>query len=135
MQINGVQNYNTSFGTYYGADLANRIIMLQNKGLVSAEHLRNFEKIKNDGSELMLDITEKYKILVKGNNKKSAFVKFKFLTLSDVSGNEVVIADMQDMYTPAANNKEIFHAHKFLKLFTDEYNLADIVKKAVEKLV
>ena len=99
MQINGVQNYNynQSFGTLYGVNLASRVSELQNRGMLSSEHLNNFEKIKNDGSELMLDITEKYKILVKGNNKKSAFVKFKFLTLSDVSGNEVVIADMQDI--------------------------------------
>lgn len=135
MQINKVQNYNTSFGTYYGADLANRIIMLQNKGLVSAEHLRNFEKIKNDGSECILDVAEKYKIITKSNNKKGSFEKFRFLTLSDFSKKEVVITDMQDMFSPASSNREIFHAHKFLKLFTDEYNLADKIKKAVEKLV
>ena len=135
MQINKVQNYNTSFGTYYGADLANRIIMLQNKGLVSAEHLRNFEKIKNDGTELMLDISEKYKIITKNNNQKGTFTKFRFLTLSDMTGKEVILADMQDMFSSAGKNKEVFHAHKFLKFFTDEYNLADKIKKAVEKLV
>lgn len=135
MQINKVQNYNTSFGTYYGADLANRIIMLQNKGLVSAEHLRNFEKIKNDGSECILDVAEKYKIITRSNNKKGSFEKFRFLTLSDFSKKEVVITGMQDMFSPASSNREIFHAHKFLKLFTDEYNLADKIKKAVEKLV
>lgn len=135
MQVSRIQNYNNkpSFGTVMGVALAEKLTIAQERGMLRPEHTANIERIKNDGKFLILDFVDKYKIVSKGN-EKGVFKKFLYLTLMDINGKEVALKDASDLLSPFSKDKNIFHLSKFLKLFSDDYRLADDIIENSKKL-
>ena len=52
MRVSNIQNYNSkpSFGTFFGVELAQRVMLAGEKGMLNSEHAANIERIKKDVS-------------------------------------------------------------------------------------
>lgn len=126
MKINA--NSKISFGTYLGAEFQEKVLYAKSKNIFTKEQMHNLEKIENDGLMAVIDISDKY-LIHKYNNGKSAFDVLKCLTLGN--GNfKTIIADLSDAYKPTSNNKKrYFFVHKFVKIFDNDFNLAEKIKQ------
>ena len=135
MRINKIQNnnYNTSFGTYMGIHMQEKILLGKTRGVFSQKQLEVLTKIEEDGINAVLEITDKYKIMCIG--KKSTIVPVKSLTLGDLYNN-IVIQTLDKVYRPTNDNQRLyFNIVQFAKLFDEDFNLAEKIKKSYESFI
>jgi len=133
MKVNNNYNcYNPKFGTYFGVNLQEKILLGKACNAFDNKQLEMITKIENDGLSTVLEISNKYK-LIRKNNKKHLDIR-KHLTVSD-SYNNVVIDELKGVYRPTADDKKCyFYIDRFVKIFDEEYNLAEKIKKGCEQL-
>jgi hypothetical protein len=131
MKINATDK--TTFGTYLGLNLQEKVLLAKQRNLFSKEHLANLEKIENDGLFASLDITKTYTIH-RRKNGKSIIIPTRHLTLEN-QASRVKIDSLNNVYVPTSDNNNVyFYIHKLIKIFSNEYNLAEKIKQAFETL-
>jgi len=131
MNTNAVNNI--SFGTYLGINLQEKVLYAKSRNMFTSEQTKNLEKIENDGFFSILEIADKYQVH-RQKNGKSVIGKEKCLTLGN-EVNKTVIDNLKEVFIPTPDNKQLyFNAHKFIKIFNDNYNLAEKIKLAFENI-
>lgn len=131
MNTNAVNNI--SFGTYLGINLQEKVLYAKSRNMFTSEQTKNLEKIENDGFFSILEIADKYQVH-RQKNGKSVIGKEKCLTLGN-EVNKIVIDNLKEVFIPTPDNKQLyFNAHKFIKIFNDNYNLAEKIKLAFENI-
>ena len=135
MKIQNIQNSNNrmTFGTYLGINMQEKVLLAKQRGLFSKEQLANLEKIEGDALDAVLEISKKY-VIHSVNNKKGILETRWHLTLHN-GPEKTNIVSADSIYRPTnSNNNIIFLPHKFVKLFDNDFSLAEKVKAAWNSL-
>ena len=135
MNIQKIQNtqHKPSFGTYLGINMQEKVMLAKQRNAFSKEQLTNLEKIEEDGFIALLELYDKY-VIKTVNNKKGIMTTQKVLNLVK-EGHKVELADVTFAYDSTSyKNKLVFFTNKFLKIFNDDFNLAQKIEQAWEKL-
>lgn len=135
MNIQKIENtkYTPSFGTYFGINLQEKIMLAEKRRMLSKEQLENLNKIEDNGINAFLELADKY-VVKSVNNKKGTMEVKKVLNLAN-EYDKIGIADVSFAYSPTAvKNRYVFHINKFLNIFNDDFNLAQKIEQAWEKL-
>lgn len=135
MNIKKIDNtgYIPAFGTYFGVNLQEKVLLAEKRHVLSNEQLTNLHKIEDNGINAILELGDKY-VIKSVNNKKGTMTVKKILNLA-TEGNKIEVADVSFAYEPTVTkNKFIFFTNKFLNIFNDDFNLAQKIEQAWEKL-
>lgn len=132
MQIQSVKNNQQHFGTYLGVNMQEKILLAKHRGILSSEQLRNLSKIEDDGLNVVLEISNRY-FIKKDSSNKGLLDLQKHLTLSNYR-KSINIVNMKGIIEQYSKTKDVFHMQKFIKLFNDDFNLADKIEKGYKLL-
>ncbi len=131
MRIQNNEN-NPYFGTYLGLKMQEKVLFAKQKGMFSPEQLRNLERIESDGLDAVLEIVNKYKI--KKVNNKSIILNNECLTVGNGYKNEN-ICELNDIVVPTSDKRlSRFLMYKFIKLFNNDFNLAEKIQAGYNKM-
>lgn len=117
-----------SFKSHIGPELQEKILLAQKRQMFSKEQFENLQKIKNDGINAVLELTKK--IIIKKTHNKNVLEAKRIISLkSDNKSYEIM--DISDVFEPVkSREKVIFHVHKFIKIFDDQFNLPLKIQQA-----
>lgn len=121
------------FKSCIGKELQEKILLAKSRKLFTKEQSVILKKIEDDGLDAVLELSNKI-VIIKQNGKKGVVDMMPVLSLKKENKSHD-IADMSFSFTKIPLKKQsIFHIHKFLRIFNEDFNLPEKIKKAWEQL-